>query len=277
MTKRIYIVRWIVDVLIFLTVSGLLAASFVGKLPLGGPWQWGFHCLDPKLQYEFQGDSISALALFLGSYIGTLIIVIGVGFLSWPSDRSWKKRVKVSFDRYGCFLVGTLYTLAVTEILKDLAGMPRPHFFHTCQPNASRNCTSGEFIRHFECREPRSNDFRERLMIMDSYKSFPSGHASLTASTATFIVYFAWKHVRPEWSRVMSPLLGVLGVTWATWVGVSRVMDRRHHWWDVLVGSLLGVLITSIIILSHGRRKKMKGSISKGFDFDNYAYSAKEP
>ncbi len=57
---------------------------------------------------------------------------------------SWVRRLRRPFDvLFLCFV----YSETVTETLKLLFGMPRPHFFHTCRPNVDQvDCSAWELF-----------------------------------------------------------------------------------------------------------------------------------
>lgn len=59
-------------------------------------------------------------------------------------------------------------------------------------------------------------------------KSFPSGHTSLSfAAAASLQNRYGWK-------------VGLPAQLVATFVGVSRIEARKHHWYDVAVGAAIG-------------------------------------
>lgn len=79
--------------------------------------------------------------------------------------------------------------------------------------------------------------FPERRPDGSSRRSFPSGHASISfAAAATLQNRYGWK-------------VGVPAQLAASFVAVSRVEARKHHWYDVAagaaVGEAAGFLITS--------------------------------
>lgn len=78
-------------------------------------------------------------------------------------------------------------------------------------------------------RRPATND--DAFSIGPDKYSFPSGHASRSA----FIVYFFF-HLWPISLIYTPPLLA-----WSFSVCMSRLLMRRHHILDVLVGVLLGI------------------------------------
>jgi membrane-associated phospholipid phosphatase len=80
---------------------------------------------------------------------------------------------------------------------------------------------------------------RERPDGSDHY-SFPSGHASITFATATVI----YRHLGYRW-YVPTYLV-------ATYVGMSRLADNRHHVSDVVFGATVGV-IAGRTVTRHGR------------------------
>ena len=69
---------------------------------------------------------------------------------------------------------------------------------------------------------------RERRPDGSDNKSFPSGHASAAfAAAATLQNRYGWK-------------IGLPAQAVATFVGVSRVEARKHHWYDVVAGAAIG-------------------------------------
>lgn len=62
-------------------------------------------------------------------------------------------------------------------------------------------------------------------------KSFPSGHTAIAFAGATSL--------HKEFGKE-SPLISVAGFAAATAVGIERVVDQRHHWYDVLAGAGIG-------------------------------------
>jgi membrane-associated phospholipid phosphatase len=52
---------------------------------------------------------------------------------------------------------------------------------------------------------------------------------------------------------VSTLLPGIICATTLSWAGIcgfSRIKDNRHHWWDVLVGYVVGVVTTLICVSS---------------------------
>ncbi|KAL1409874.1 hypothetical protein Q8F55_003873 [Vanrija albida] len=107
--------------------------------------------------------------------------------------------------------LGVSWTMAgvVTQIIKMMVGRPRPDLIDRCQP------------------KPGSVD------------ASPFGLSTIAICTQTDLFKLNDGFKNRAWFA-LSPLL--LGVT----VAISRTMDNRHHWQDVLVGSALGLAISHI-------------------------------
>lgn len=123
----------------------------------------------------------------------------------------------------------------VTQTLKAIVARRRPNFYALCGFDAAtKMCTGTPFWR------------------CEAQHSFPSGHSSLTVCAATFLSLFWVSHIlrRPRWSIngkrlaivcTITPLYGL-----ALHVASTRLVDKFHHYDDVLAGCLLGVLVPTV-------------------------------
>ncbi|WVR08506.1 hypothetical protein IAU60_005561 [Kwoniella sp. DSM 27419] len=134
------------------------------------------------------------------------------------------------------------YTMTgvVTQVIKMSVGRPRPDLIARCMPAPGS-------VDHpvFGLSTVKICTNTNLLVLNDGFKSFPSGHSSLSFAGLVYLsLYLAGKmhlwdgrgHRTRAWFA-LSPLLG------GTMVAISRTEDNRHHWQDVLVGSLLGLFI----------------------------------
>jgi len=90
--------------------------------------------------------------------------------------------------------------------------------------------------------------------IADAHKSFPSGHASMSAAGFYFVALYVSGKVgalarksHPGWAtpldvRLVQLGLGTLAVAFAVWVACTRLRDYRHDTADVTAGHILGAL-----------------------------------
>lgn len=51
-----------------------------------------------------------------------------------------------------------------------------------------------------------------------------------------------------KWARLLRPTIQFFLITFAIYVGYTRVSDYKHHWSDVLAGLLQGALIAILIV-----------------------------
>jgi diacylglycerol diphosphate phosphatase/phosphatidate phosphatase len=84
-----------------------------------------------------------------------------------------------------------------------------------------------------------------KLRLDDGFKSFPSGHSSLSFAGLGFLtLYLAGKmHLWDPYGHRNRAWFALCPLLLAAMVAISRTEDNRHHWQDVLVGSALGFTI----------------------------------
>lgn len=156
---------------------------------------------------------------------------------------------RASWSVWRAVLLGNLAVLVLTEFSKSLVSEARPHFWDSCKPNVTEEmCSNNNYIVEFNC----TSDFGSRK-ISDAQKSFPSGHTSLSAFVALFMMWYLSRAVQCSYSYFLTPVLQCPWAAFAIVCGLTRITDRRHHWWDVLAGFTLGVGVAIMLIQALSR------------------------
>lgn len=240
------IVGVVVDVTLWLILSCF--AFLLGYNVLGiQPYHRGFFCDDQSISYPYRDDTVSdgmaALtcvvipALFMVSIEGAHVYNSKVRKAKGNSSLC-KKYIVYIYRTVGAFLVGSVCTLLISEVIKLLGGRLRPNFMSVCSPDYSKfSCADGYVVIPDEyCKG--TNQKR----LIDSRKSFPSGHASLASFGMIYLViYFQTRFIWRR-SKLLLPTLQLGAICLGCWVSITRVSDNKHHWSDVIAGALLGAI-----------------------------------
>lgn len=203
----------------------------------------GFYCDDRSIQRPYNGDTVTATMVVISGLLPLLLIWLTEAIFYSPSSIECTKadtRCSVSwrqawywFKKYGR---GLLLKLLVVDALKIFAGEHRPHFLDTCRPDVI--CSGSEYISTYTC----TNTDDRPYFIRDASKSFPSGHSSVSVYGVIFMIWYLQKRVPKTRSSTALPICQFTIGMWAFFCSLSRINDYRHHWWDVLAGSIIGVI-----------------------------------
>lgn len=226
-----------------------LAAAFFLLDSVDG-FKRDFSLSDTSLRHPFAvHERVPDSALYFIAFVAPLLLQWLINF---AMVRSW-------WDAHLSAL-GLVLSLALagslTEVVKITVGRPRPDVISRCNPD------SGTVDPTFGLSTVAICHQSDRHILNDGFRSFPSGHSSLSFAGLTFLsLYTAGKlhlfdtrgHTAKAWVSVL-PLFG------AALVAVSRTMDYRHHWQDVLAGSILGLLTANFAYRQYFRSLSSKVS-----------------
>ena len=169
-------------------------------------------------------------------------------------------RLKDRLWELNCGLLGLLlsvcFAFTITGALKNAIGKPRPDIISRCNINVTDTT-----IPHFPLANVTMCNQDDNYIKQDGFKSFPSGHSSgmyvpphLRRVCLTCLVSFAGLfylslylaaklHVLDSKGEVWKSFIVLVPCIAAALVAGSRIMDARHHPFDVLSGSLMGILV----------------------------------
>lgn len=159
----------------FVSVAFLIAALEFGVIKQA---KQGFYCDDPSISFPYRGDTISLTTLLVVSLFGPFLIIALVEALEHNSFNEIQWRTV--FRWYKTYVIVLCLNLLVTQVAKVVFGEHRPHFLKTCVPDAK--CESGSFVDEYTC----TNDNFGNYFLLDSSRSFPSGHAALSVFTSLY-------------------------------------------------------------------------------------------
>jgi len=128
-------------------------------------------------------------------------------------------------------------TGALTQVVKVTVGRPRPDLIARCLPAAAPGYG---LVNAAVCTQT------DMAILKDGFRSFWSGHASLSFAGLGFLSwYLAGKmHLFDRNGHTFKSFIFITPLTGAMLVAISRTMDYRHHWQDVVVGSIVGLLLS---------------------------------
>ncbi|KAI0748195.1 phosphatidic acid phosphatase type 2/haloperoxidase [Daedaleopsis nitida] len=202
-----------------------------------------FYTLDKipgfKREFSLQDTSFAVhervpnWALYIIFAVAPLLLAPIVNVLTvrswWDFHSSWL-----------AWLLSTTITGAITQFSKVTVGRPRPDLIDRCQPIAGAADPPLGLSTAAICTQTDSH------ILRDGFRSFPSGHSSLSFAGLGFLsFYLAGKlHLFDEKGHAVKAWLSLAPLAGAALVAISRTMDYRHHWQDVLTGSLLGLVVS---------------------------------
>ncbi|XP_023037795.1 putative phosphatidate phosphatase isoform X2 [Drosophila willistoni] len=264
-TNKRILCRVGLDILILLCVGFPILLFFL----LGDPYKRGFFCDDESLKHPFHDSTVRNWMLYIiGLVIPVGVILIVELLISRDNVRghngngngsSKRRYVFMNYEipdwliecykKVGIFGFGAAVSQLTTDIAKYSIGRLRPHFIAVCQPIMPDGSTcdsasnAGKYIQDFTCAGVGSTP----RMLKEMRLSFPSGHSSFTFYTMVYVALYLQARMTWHGSKLLRHFLQFLFIMIAWYTALSRVSDYKHHWSDVLAGSLIGSLCALIV------------------------------
>lgn len=241
--------------ILFASLPLILFGVWSKNIPVSG----GFFCDDRSLMYPLKPQTVSTRAyLLIGVVVLPLTTFIVTEFFHYVPDSdskelsssssktsqapfSFKKYLSTIYGLMNDFLFGFYLQLGFYIIPKFLSVELRPHFFAACIPVMPYNTTCddplnlGRYITDYQCSNPDTG------VVFNIYLSFPSGHCSGSFYAAAYLCGYVQSKVAMD--RYVRLAVQYTLLLMAIFVAVSRISDHYHHWLDVGVGSLMGIVL----------------------------------
>ncbi|ORY87686.1 phosphatidic acid phosphatase type 2/haloperoxidase, partial [Protomyces lactucae-debilis] len=202
-----------------------------------------FSLADIYIQWPYTGPStIPNYALVLLSVVFPAIVILIWSLLIEAKVRGrsahWSTRALQLNSAWLGLGLSVVLSMAFTNILKVTVGRPRPDLVARCAPSSgAADAIYAGLVTSSICTTTNSS------RLHDGFRSFPSGHASMAFSGLAYLAFYLaarlhlWNNRGETWKWV---LVMIPAVT-AALVGATRIMDNRHHPFDVLFGAALGI------------------------------------
>ncbi|KAA0198650.1 Phospholipid phosphatase 1 [Fasciolopsis buskii] len=210
------------------------------------PYRKGYFANDQSIQYPYHSSTVPSSLLYAVTSVLIVVAIVAVELII-ARDYLSTKRSGIPLVLYAIYnhlivaFFGYFLTIAITDVGKAAVGRMRPNFIDVCRPTPGQTTHLG-YIFPYTCNAGTTSAQKDIL------KSFPSGHSSTAMYSAIFLcIYFQLR-----WPRLGVPAVRVgfqaifiaLGVA----VCLSRVVNNKHHWSDVLSGAALGTLVAICVV-----------------------------
>ncbi|KAJ7632485.1 phosphatidic acid phosphatase type 2/haloperoxidase [Roridomyces roridus] len=226
-----------------------LAAIFFSLDNIHG-FERQFSLQDTSIHYTFAvHERVPDFALYVIAVVAPVVLQTVINLFtirSWWDLHNGKLNGRLFIPRSSLsgFLglaLGLSITGSITQITKLTVGRPRPDFLDRCQPIPGSVDPVFGLSTSSICTSPH-----DAHVFIDGFRSFPSGHSSISFAGLGFLAfYLAGKlHLFDHRGYAAKAWLSLVPFVGAALVAISRTMDNRHHWQDVLVGSVLGTVVS---------------------------------
>ncbi|GJJ67880.1 diacylglycerol diphosphate phosphatase / phosphatidate phosphatase [Entomortierella parvispora] len=220
-----------------LVIVVLAAFTYIDSLE---PFHRQFSVKDVTIQHPFAKKE--TVPIWLALVLAFILPGIIVGCISILQRRSY---TDLHNGLLGLFLAQAL-VLIVTDSIKIAVGRPRPDFLDRCLSLYDNDASGHEVPLLSDPINMLSNSTicTRTTLLKDGFKSFPSGHSSFSFGGLGYLsMYLAGKlHLFDERGHIYKSVVVLAPLILAALIAASRVADYRHHWQDVSVGSIIGMI-----------------------------------
>lgn len=203
------------------------------------PFQRQFKLSDHTLQHPFaSSERITDNELYLLSCVLPLIVITLVCNTTKIRNVEYVHIMQISI--LGLFVALSI-TGVITDILKNWIGRPRPDFLARC--GAASTTPIDTYVGVEVCTAPLG-----QMYLLDGGKSTPSGHASLSFSGLFYLYLWVIGYFKlGRESKLWKHIIAFVPIIIAMYIGLSRTQDYRHHFFDIIFGSGIGISVASSI------------------------------
>ncbi|KAI9245997.1 phosphatidic acid phosphatase type 2/haloperoxidase [Sporodiniella umbellata] len=213
----------------------IMAAVFFGIDQIT-PFHRQFSLEDKTISFPYsEHERIPVWLLMIICLVAPVLLIGFITLSNFGYKRNW-------YDFHAGVLglcLGLSMTIMLTDVIKVTVGRPRPDMLSRCVPVAGAQDPPLGLSTVDIC----TTDIHSHMMI-DGFKSFPSGHSSFSFAGLGYLSFFIAGKLRlfDQMGHTYKGFCAVTPFVGAALVAISRTEDYRHHWHDVFIGSLLGTV-----------------------------------
>lgn len=214
-----------------------LVIFFFNVTEVARPFMRQFSLDDASISHPFATkERVTDNELYVWSAIVPLVIIVILSALNASTTFDKLHLITVSS-------VGLWFTVSVTSVLTDILkcwiGNPRPDFLARC--GAREGTPTNVLVDISVCTAPLGE-----MYLLDGMKLTPSGHSSLAFSGLGYLTLWLLGQYKVLNVKQRSSMLTILLLSspmlLAVYIALSRTQDYRHHFFDVLFGSVIGLV-----------------------------------
>ncbi|XP_002741585.1 phospholipid phosphatase 1-like [Saccoglossus kowalevskii] len=214
-----------------------------------------FDIKDASLYYPAR--STLPLTMLVQAVAVTSFVVLALGELTCVlcGKYSLKHGLFNFYYLYGAFLFGWCFHRIFVMVTKGMLVSPRPSFLESCQPDMSKISSQDLLVSFDKCSNQKS--------LKDASGAFPSGHSALIYYECCFLMFYIDNKLPENTPKLLKGLLQAVLFLVPFFVSLTRIVDNRHWWSDVIAGILLGVILAIWVANICGLFRKHTGKPPK--------------
>lgn len=225
--------------------AAVLVVYFFFVAEKAKPFSRQFKLNDSSIQHPFSHHervtATECLLLAGGVPLATILVVVALRFShnKWFGDKTLSRNQALHLVHVS--VLALIIALAAdgvfTDIIKNWVARARPDFLERC--GAPDDTDTDVFVTIDVCTAPLGDK-----ELWDGMRSTPSGHSLISFTGLTYLVLWLlgqFRLLNGEKPHAIYKYVGAC-LPWflAFWIALSRVQDYRHHFFDVVLGGIIG-------------------------------------
>lgn len=198
------------------------------------PFQRQFTLDDMTISHPHaEHERVNDIMLFIYSFVIPALVIVVV----WLLFADPRHRYHLLYISALGLILSWFSCSLFTNYIKNWIGRLRPDFLARCKPR-----TDVPVDRYYTIDEVCTTD--DYYTLLDGFRTTPSGHSSESFAGLGYLYYWLCGQLLTEvkstglWRKTLAlaPLLV------ASLIALSRTQDYRHHFVDVVLGSVVGMV-----------------------------------